>query len=458
MNRLYGWVVCSLICICTSASLEAQTLTKYMQQKQKEVAEKQRIEKKRYESACEKGTLEAFQEYMKLYPNGKYAPDVKKRIEDYDLWAKAVDTNTVAAYNNYLSTSKFKSFKDKANEAIVELQSIEKWKSIKSSKSISEIELFIRTYPKSSCVDKAQKRIHELKGANYYSSNDLINAYHEFNKAGGKYALDQANQSKFDECQENWDYNNLTAYSKEEQLLSFLRKYPSGKYSDEISNRVAISKAKSFNMYSGDTSFNEALRYAKDETTKDLVRRYADNSKKAYSQHKKQLRRARIKANGGYVLFGLELLDFGWNGISPDRYFNVGYYNVGASIKLGNYRSPVQFELGVKPGVIFYNYADENDSYYDSDYETHTEFHLPAYAKLKINICNIGKSSKFYIAGLGFYNIVRNEELENQFSVGGGTGFAWKRWDWLTLYYKQDLNNIYSLDDKYLGTSLIYYF
>lgn len=458
MNRLCGWVVCNLVCICTSASLEAQTLINYQQQKQKEIAERQRVEKQRYESACDKGTLEAFQEYLKLYPNGKYTSDAKKRIEDYNLWAKAVDTNTVEAYNDYLSISKFKSFKDKANEAIIELQSIEKWESIKSSKSISEIELFIKTYPKSSCVDKAQKRIHELKGANYYLSNDLINAYHEFNKAGGRYVLEQTNQSKFDECEEYWDYNNLTVYSKEAQLLSFLSKYPSGKYSNEVSNRVAILKAKSFTMYSGDISFNEALGYAKDETTKNLVRRYAESSKKAYSQHKKQIRRAMVKANGGYVLFGLELLDFGWNGVSPDRYLNVGYYNVGASIKFGNYRSPVQFEIGIKPGIIFYNYANKDDSYYDNDYETRTEFHLPAYAKLKISICNIGQNSKLYIAGLGFYNIVRNDELENQFSVGGGTGFAWKHWDWHALYYKHGIDNEYSLDDKYIGTSLVYYF
>lgn len=456
MNRLYGWVVCSLICICTSASLEAQTLTKYMQQKQKEVAEKQRIEKKRYESACEKGTLEAFQEYMKLYPNGKYAPDVKKRIEDYDLWTKAVDTNTVAAYNNYLSTSKFKSFKDKANEAIVELQSIEKWKSIKSSKSISEIELFIRTYPKSSCVDKAQKRIHELKGANYYSSNDLINAYHEFNKAGGKYALDQANQSKFDECQENWDYNNLTVYSKEEQLLSFLRKYPSGKYSDEISNRVAISKAKSFNMYSGDTSFNEALRYAKDETTKDLVRRYADNSKKAYSQHKKEQRRIKHRMNGGILNFGIEFLDLAFN---PSMYNDtdsdvdyVMYYNVGLGIKLGNYKSPVQFEIGAKPGLVVYTL------WYGSEDETKTSFHLPLYARLKIGLWG-GYSSKWYIDGVGYYNAVKESLLESDFSASAGLGVSWRHWDWRMLYYKQDIAAKYTYKNyKVLGTSFSYYF
>ena len=183
MRLLYRLIVCAVICICSSATLQAQTLIDYQQQKKKEVAERQRVEKQRYESACKKGTLEAFQEYIKLYPKGKYTVDVKNRIEDYNLWSEAVKTNTVEAYNHYISTSKFKSFKDKATEAITELLSVDKWKSIQSSKNIAEIEMFIKTYPKSSCIDSAQKRIHELKGVDFYLANDLINAYQEFNKA-----------------------------------------------------------------------------------------------------------------------------------------------------------------------------------------------------------------------------------------------------------------------------------
>ena len=92
MRILYKFIICAVICMSSSATLEAQTLINYQQQKKKEVAEKQR-----YESACEKGTLEAFQEYIKLYPKGKYAVDVRNRIEDYNLWSEAVKTNTIEA-------------------------------------------------------------------------------------------------------------------------------------------------------------------------------------------------------------------------------------------------------------------------------------------------------------------------------------------------------------------------
>ena len=51
MRKLYSWIICLVICIGSNVSLEAQTLINYQQQKQKEIAERQRVEKQRYESA-----------------------------------------------------------------------------------------------------------------------------------------------------------------------------------------------------------------------------------------------------------------------------------------------------------------------------------------------------------------------------------------------------------------------
>ncbi len=453
--NLYKTIFILAVCLCINSQVDAQTLTKYAKQKQQEIIERQRVEKQKYESACKKGTLEAFQEYMKLYPKGKYATDVKNRIEDYNQWLEAVETNTIEAYNNYIDSSKFKSFKENAIEAITELQSIDKWKSIQFSKNMAEIEMFMKSYPKSSCIDKAQKRIHELKGVDFYLSNDLLNAYQEFNKAGGKYALEQANQSKFDECQEYWEYNNLTSYSGEEKLLAFLEKYPSGKYSNEVSNKVAISKAKSFTMYSVNYSLNGALGFAKDGTTRSIVKRYYEAKQKEYSQHKKSQRRIKRQRDGGILNFGIEFMDLAFN---PSMYSDmdndvdyVMYYNVGLGIRLGNYKSPVQFEIGAKPGLVVYTL------WYGSEDETKTSFHLPLYARLKIGLLG-GTSSKWYVDGIGYYNAVKKSFLESDYSVSAGLGVSWRHWDWRILYYKQDLDAKYTYQDyKFLGTSFVYY-
>ena len=499
---------CILGGICIDAN--AQTLKNYAKQRNQELAERKRMETSNYEKACKDNTLDAYNRYLSMYPKGKYINDVRKRVaeierknekdlydyatkvetaqayeaylkkypngryaqeakgrlEDMDLWKRTKSTNTVAAYRNYLSTSKNKSFAQLANDAITDLESQDAWNGIKYSSSKSVIEDFIQKYPKSSCLQNAQKRLSELTAVELHSQGDFQRAYEKFEAAGGRYSIESANRSKYDECLEYVEFKKLNSYSNESDLLAFLKKYPSSRYYNQVSNMVAIVKAKNFSMFASSYTFNEALSYAKDKTTKNAVQNYIDSTKKLYSQYKRRQRHNRVMANGGYVKFGIEILDFGisTNGMSSksEDDFTI-YYNIGVSVKFGNYKSPVQFEVGIKPGVVAarysyyrkyelsgsrYNYNSSNDK---------TFFHMPIYAKLKCNICNAG-SSKFYIAGLGVYNAVRDKLYENEYSVGGGAGFAWRNWDWFSLYYKQDIKNESHFNDNFLGTSIVYYF
>lgn len=454
-NLLLGSLMVILFLGIGAIDIHAQTLKNYAKQRQKEIAEMQRVEKVKYEKACQNGTVDSYKEYLKIYPKGRYVSEVNSLIADYDLWSKAKAANTIEAYNSFIQKSQFKSYFAKANEAISELKSIAVWQKVASGDDIKEVESFIREFPNSSCVSVAKKRIHELQAVAFFKEGNYTKSYFEFNEAGGRSNIDFANRETYDKCLEYHDYSMLNNFSTQTELQSYMTKYPNSQYFNNVSNMMAISKAKSLNMYSDESSYNIVLRYVKDEGTRNTIQTYIMNSKKSNSAYKKQQRKSRIKANGGYVNFGIEILDIGWNGISPDRYLDVGYYNVGASVRFGNFKSPVQLELGIKPGVIFWNFADE-DSY--NDYEVETEFHMPVYAKLKINIFNSDEYSKVYISGLAMYNAIRDEYLENEISIGGGAGIAWRHWDWLILYYKQDLENIYGNDDKLIGTSVAYYF
>ena len=229
-----------------------------------------------------------------------------------------------------------------------------------------------------------------------------------------------------------------------------------GRYSDEVSNKVAISKAKSFTMYSGNYSLNEALGFAKDETTRSIVKRHYEAKQKEYSQYKKAQRRIKRQRNGGIINFGIEFMDLAFN---PSMYSDmdndvdyVMYYNVGLGIRLGNYKSPVQFEIGAKPGLVVYTL------WYGSEDETKTSFHLPLYARLKIGLWG-GTSSKWYVDGIGYYNAVKKSFLESDYSVSAGLGVSWRHWDWRIIYYKQDIGAQHTYQNyNFLGTSFSYYF
>jgi hypothetical protein len=455
------FTILMLLALSCGINCQAQTLKEHVKQHQEELEERQRVEKMNYEKACQKGTIEAYNEYLKMYPHGKYVKEINNRISDYDLWEKAKSANTIAGYNEYVNKSKCRIYVNQANEAIAELQSVSIWQIVKNSDKEENIEYFMQKYPKSSCIEAARKRIHEIKAVNYYKNGEFAKAYDEFNNAGGRNHLQEANRLLYDKCTEFHEYSALTSYSEQEEFKAFLQKYPNSEHYNTVSNMLAVSMAKNFSMYVGDHTVNQALSYAKDDDTKNIVKSYAKQVKKNYSEYKRNQRKARIADNGGDFNFGLELLDSGMNMLLCDRRtLNIGYYNAGINMRVGNFKAPVQFEIGVKPGVILY----ATYYYYSGKaYDPKVKFHLPVSAKLKVNLCNIGRKSKLYVSALGHYNVVRNKDIEGRLAVGGGLGLGWRHWDWI-VYYKQDLEENASssyLDvdnNKYIGTSLAYYF
>lgn len=441
------------VSLCFGIPVNAQTLTKYAKQKQQQVIERLRVEKESYEKACQAGTLTAFEKYAKMFPNGKYIKEVNNRIADFSLWSSAKKANTLNSYTQYIQQSQYKTFEKEALSAITELKSQVEWNRIKTSEDKNVVYGFISNYPNSSCKEKAQKRICELEGLELYKAGDLLAALKKFDEVGGKYAINSTNRQAYDKCKEFKDYKDIASVTDGE---AFLQRYPHSIYYNEVSNDLAISKASTMSIFSTEYEFNEVLAYAKDEVTRNLVKQHIEIKKASYKKYKRRERKNRIMANGGYVLFGLEFCDFGLNTFGSDRYLDIFYYNVGISVKVGNYHSPVQFEVGVKPGVFAYDYnngKDSKDVFADATYK----FHMPIFAKLKLNVCSAGSSCKFYAAGIGTYNAIKVKYVEDDFSAGGGLGFAWKKFDWFTLYYKQDITDKYSLGNKYLGTSFVFY-
>lgn len=523
--------------------VHAQTLTKYAQQKQHEVAERKRMEKANYEKACQIGTLDAFNEYLSMYPkgqfvkdvksritalevaaehscfenacrcqtsqalqdyierypnghfvqdakdriealekeaertyfenacsretsqalldyidrypNGRYVQDARARIEDVRLWQDAKNKNTIVAYRNYLNKSSAQSYSQLANAAIAELESREEWEQIRRTTSKTVVENFINTHPKSSCIDAARKRYEELLAVEYYEQGELQRAYENFEAAGGRSMIDISNQSKFDDCLEYRDFIKLNT-TKESELLAFLKKYPHGKYYNEVSNMVAMEKARSLTIFSGDNKYNEALLYARDNSTRKFVQSCIDNSRQGYRLYNRKLKWERHNANGKLIQLGFEIIDAGLNPSTYEKYDNylniVWFYNGGLSLKVGNYADPVQFEVGVKAGIIGYMLSPGTD-----EEKNKVRFHMPLFARLKINLFSVDDSTKFYIDAIGYYNTFTNKYLENEFAASGGIGVAWRHWDW-SIYYKGDLNNKYKLDNDYIATSFKYYF
>ena len=100
-----------------------------------------------YIDACNAGTISSLENFISKYPNSEYVSQAKKRIEDYNMWKKAKEQNTIRAYNTYLSSSSILAYKDDANKAIKNIQAEIEWNNCKNSNDEEKLNVFIQSYP-----------------------------------------------------------------------------------------------------------------------------------------------------------------------------------------------------------------------------------------------------------------------------------------------------------------------
>lgn len=433
---------------------------------------RERAELEAFNKAKNDGSKYALNAFISSYPNSKYAPDARAMIEDYDLWITAQQLNTIDSYQSYLQQSANRSYADEAAKRIQDIESENEWNRVRYSNNVDDLQRFTTNYPQSPHSKEASVKVHELKGEQYFNAGNLSQAYSEFTLAGGRYALTYSNQQRYDKAKDYYEYSSLSKYD-EQAMLNYLSSHPTSEYRNEVSNNVAKVRANKFSAYSGEREFNNALLYATDSETRDYVKSRIKSSKKQYSLLKRQERIDGIKEKWGKVSFGVDFWDIGFNTLlssEDNRSWNYGYYDVNLTLRIGSYKAPVYLEIGAKPGLLIYtdntddSYMDYDtyDYYLDDDYiNNQYSFHMPLFAKMKINLFNAWGSTKAYINGAGYYHAIREEKHEPSFSIGGGFGVAGEHWDWQILYYRQGLNKDYKYnknDLRFLGTTLGYFF
>lgn len=482
--------------ICNHA--DAQSLMQTAKKAELRAKELKQQENSRYNAIVDSKDLYKYNQFINDYPRGSKTPEIRKRAQEVKLWNDAKDQNTVASYERYLNTTNYhwydyeasqlirsikqkaekdkwdkvvaintissyqtyiqnnptSGYKQEAEKAINRLQGEQTWNRIKNSENISELQNFISSYPHAAEVSTATAKLHELKGVKYYNEGNLGSAYSEFSHLN-RDEISYANRKAYDDVMDYNEYSKLGNYASEAALLSFMRKYPNSKYADDVSNKIAVTKARNFGDYASTFDYNQALSYAKDSYTINSVKSYISMNKKNQKDRRNAVKSLERKQNGGTFNLGLDFMDMGFNCESDNG--TIFYYNLGLLLKIGNYRDWVQFAFGIKPGLIGYDIID-HDYYYDSS-EMEIGFHMPIIGQLKLNLFKLSKGSRFFSYGQYQYNAVRIKEVESEMSWAVGLGIGWKHFD-CSFYYRQDIGKPLSLDyDKqyYIGMSLIYY-
>lgn len=199
---------------------------------------------KDYERAVATNSIYSYENYLMEFPKSKYKEDVNCRLGilyDEQAWKRAISSNTLYGFENYLTkypTGKYVIDARNNIEKIEKQNEIDNaWIKAKVENSIEGFQTFINLYPSSSYVYDAKSKIRNLqeekdwKIATNYNS---IESYSEYiqNYPYGKY-ITTAN-SNIDKLKEDiyifplW--NETIKRNSYKAYADFLDKYPNSSY------------------------------------------------------------------------------------------------------------------------------------------------------------------------------------------------------------------------------------
>ena len=402
--------------------------------------QKQRVHQA-YQDACKAGTISALQNFISKYPNSEYVSNAKSRMEDYTLWQKAKEQNTIPAYNYYLSQSSILAYKNDAEEAITTIQSEIEWNNCKTSNDEDRINSFIQTYSSSKYVDQAIYRLNILKGERYYASNNYNLAYMYLNDANIFQTLIGAPAAHLKIINETREFESIISSSNVSKVKSYLTTLSSSSpFYVPTSNRLAILLGSALSTYSSEYSMNEALAYAKDDETRTTVKRYISKAKADKVYYERQ--RKKIARKGWWsknFKVGIDA-DFGTN-INGESGADM-FYSTGLLFRFGNVDNVFSLVTGLK--YRWFRVMPKYDGYYDNGTIEWQHFTggLNVPLSLRFNLGKITNNGSVYLGigaeyGFKMFPAKGMDEIvnNNYFSIYPQFGVMWPHFE-ISCYLK----------------------
>ena len=428
-----------------------------------------------FRSSCEKNTISAYQQYLGNFPNGRFRNEVQERINEIRLWEDTKRINTKAAYQKYITGSRYKIYQKEATEAINRFESDEEWNRIKESDNWTIFEQFVRKYPNSVYVSEAKYHINLLKGEQYYkpgidfqaSENhalSLLTEANSYRRLTGKPA------EHLEDLLGRLEHHQMMNSKNETAVLNYLNGLSQGNvYYIPTSNHLAELKAdKLSSSYQIRNDYKEAMSYAKNNQTEQYVK---NCYKKIKSKRKKDWLKEHVQM--GYDM-NLEMSLVPKSDDEKDELLDCVQFGFGLLGRVGNYADLFNVSIGVRywfvssPKVVDDEYENEKNK---------DKWKFKGYLSFPVNVrCNLIRtenSGSFYIGGGAEYGLCMSKKLEtshfekNYFSLSPQIGWTNENVD-VSIYYKSYLHgpfkkewvdNFKRLDRKnIIGINVGYYF
>lgn len=366
------------------------------------VAEQLKEEETAYSAACREKTKEALQAFIRRYPNSPYRQQAENRLADYALWTQALQANTKAAYQSYLNTSKYLSFKDEAIEKITDIEADEEWNKIKGSDTVASYEAFISKYPNSRHVKEATWHRLVLRGEEAYAQNYRQTAYAYLAEADGISALTGIARAHFQDLKDERECESMLSSTDGNKIKAYLHRIGNtSKYYAQVSNHLATLLSKNLSVFSTDNDMDEALSYAMDASTRATVKQTIQIKKEERSRYNKRMR------SNAHKRWWEDNFSWGFDGdIETNTMGDAGsalYYSAGLQFRFGGYQHLFNMTIGIKYRwfsqiqKIHYTYGDY--SFSESRFATFGGA-LAVPLDLRFNIAKCSSRSRLFL-GVG---------------------------------------------------------
>ena len=424
--------------------------------------QKQRVHQA-YQDACKDGTILALQNFISKYPNSEYISNAKSRIEDYSLWQKTKEQNSIESYNSYLDNSMIKAYKIEAQTAIKRIQEEQSWSTCKDSENEDLLEDFLRNYPESSNLEEAKYKLNLLRGERMYKDGIIDMAYNYLGDANSHRMLTGEAAVHYAELKDKKTFNEMLASSDIDKVRKYLNTLSfSSSYYNETSNHLALLLGAELSAWSSDYSMSEALNYAKDEATKDAVKKYISQAKELRKIEEKQRKtRARKAWWKDRVSFGWNVVDFGTT-INGDNDLKLMHIGSGLRVRFGKYSDCINIILG----------ADYQYYLLKEDYSSKPNGGVHqgvAMLNIRFNLAELFQRSRIYIGCAGKISFVSfgkdiSDDIikRSSISIEPQIGLQGKKWDF-GIYYctftdKNGIFEYYVTNNNNVGGFFTWYF
>lgn len=224
-----------------------------------------------WQAAVAINTIDAYNDYIKNNPRGKYVKDARDIIEDEELWRKTLAANDIRALESYLGTTRVKLHVAEAKDRLAVLKDEAAWKQACASDTKSAYQSYL---------NNAENRIHRNQANGMIAKADAYVSYwnkaydkavEEFKLAESYVRLTGDETRIYRLCQEESQYGHIVNAPDISMCLDFLVMWPESRYRWRVSDKLA-------RLYADSGDFESAKKYA---NTKDTVKYIKSAKKKA---------------------------------------------------------------------------------------------------------------------------------------------------------------------------------